>query len=240
MRIWQEQQFPPPLRGSFRHKATFQEGSEIIFTPSLRHNTAIVQSCCSGDMPENPISFSKRFASFGSSSRPPVQAQAVDQNHINSTSIADVTIPIHNILTVEPLQDSYRIILAVKERGLFEVSLENRNGMEVLLAFLRARLSSDRIIDDNTSLANQSNMSQNSRSTKSFDVEAFTASRMAERIQHETFSERLRRKVGKFISSLEEGMLTDCVWYLSYLFIVMHMHTRISLDIGSFQRYDLQ
>ena len=214
MRIWQEQQSPPTSRQSrIGRKLVVEEGPEIIFKPALSNHGASIQGCCSSELPGNPISFSKRFASFGSSGGP-LQPQNVVQKP-QPASMGKIVIPIHDILAVEPSQEGYRTILTVKEKGLLEVTLENRNGMEILLAFLRARLPNERMMDDNASMAkSQSSMSQTSRSSKSFDVEAFTASRMAERIEHETLGEKIRRRVGKLVSSLEEGENLFIMLYL--------------------------
>ena len=225
MRMWQEHQSSQTRQTRIGRKPVVQDGPEIIFIPALSNSGAAIQGCCSSELPGNPISFSKRFASFGSSGAPLQPQNAVQKPKL--ASMGKVAIPMHNILAVEPSHEAYRTILTVKEKGLFEVSLESRNGMDILLAFLRARLPHERIMDDNASLAkSQSSMSQTSRSTKSFDVEAFTASRMAERIQHETLAEKMRRKVGKLVSSLEEG--ESSFLYILLCTYVIAIHLRVS------------
>jgi len=60
---------------------------------------------------------------------------------------------------------------------------------------------------------NSSNLTQTShQSNKSFDVETFTAKRMTERLKRESLSEKVERRMHRFVSSLEElsSSFTKC------------------------------
>ena len=175
-------------------------GPELVLTAI--HNSAL-NACCSGEL-GSPIQLSERFISFGSSSSPLAES---NNDKRKRRTIGDVTIPIGDIMVVDMYgaNDSHRANITTMSHGYFEFTLESRNGQEVLLAFLKANLPKDRVMDGNLPRS-PSQISQSTRSSasKSFDVEAFTARRMAERVENETFGEKLQRRLGKVVSSLED------------------------------------
>jgi hypothetical protein len=192
-----------------------QHGPEILLNP-LRNHMA-VHGCCSGELGD-PIQLSQRFASFGSGDN----GSRHGSRHGGRRSpkrderkrLGDVTIPVGDIMVVDMYghRDSHRTNITTMSHGFFEFTLESRNGQEVLLAFLKASLPKERVMDGQIPRS-PSGFSQNTHSSGSrgFDVEAFTASRMAERIQHETFSEKVRRKVRHVVTSMEESKFQESV-----------------------------
>lgn len=189
-------------------------GPELVLT--LNEAPITIHACCSGDFAE-PISMSQRFASFGSGT--------MDKNGNRSSSRqrprlttplppvqkvvpGEITIPISNILVVDVSggSDLHVCTITTMSRVHYELTMESRNGQDILQAFLRARLPKDRVIEA-INHRTSSHLSRNSASTtaRSFDVEAFTAVRMAERMENETISEKLRRKVVRVFSRIEES-----------------------------------
>ena len=88
--------------------------------------------------------------------------------------------------------------------------MENLNGQLVLMAFLKGHLPKNKVREcfaaNNPLLPRSpSNLTQNTQSSKSFDVEAFTANRMAERLQSESLAEKVQRRIHRLVSSLEES-----------------------------------
>lgn len=171
----------------------------------------MIYGCCSGDL-GNPITLSKRFASFGSANAPDSfnnntnASNTERQQPPKPKTLGIVTIPIADIMVVDMYGagDSHRANITTMSFGYFEFTLESRNGQQVLLAFLKASVPKERVMDGQ-GYGIPRTPSQTSASTRSFDVEAFTASRMAERLESESFSEKLRRRVVKVVSSIEES-----------------------------------
>lgn len=122
----------------------------------------------------------------------------------------DVTIPVSDVLIVDMFGegDCHQCNLTTMSNGYYEFTMENRNGQDILLAFLKANLPKDRVMDGKLKRT-QSGVSNKSASTGngSFDVEAFTATRMVEKLESETVTEKIRRKVGKVFMSFEECKL---------------------------------
>lgn len=164
----------------------------------------MIYGCCSGELGATPVTLSKRFESFGSPTvNVPDQLNTEKQQPPKPKSLGIITIPIADIKVVDMYGagDSHRSNITTTSQGYFEFTLESRNGQEVLLAFLKANIPKERVMDGQA----KSQASASTRSLESFDVEAFTASRMAERVESESFSEKLRRRVVKVVSSIEES-----------------------------------
>lgn len=127
-------------------------------------------------------------------------------------ALSNVTFPISDIMLVDMFGRgrSHQCNLTTLSSGYFEFTMENRNGQDILLAFLTANLPKERVMETlmsrhRTGSELSSRTGQSERSGKSFDVEAFTAKRMSERVSNETISEKLRRKVVRVFSSFEES-----------------------------------
>ena len=229
MRVWHKTRTPTPSAAvrqvdvsQGRHfqfathgRNTLDHGPELVL--ALNEAPSMIHSCCSGDFAE-PISLSERFTSFGSGN--------VDKNGSRSTSrqrprlmtpvpisirtevSGEITVPVSDILVLDVCGGSneHQCNITTSLRVHYELTMENQNGQDMLEAFLRARLPKDRVVEA-ISKRTGSQLSKHSGSTtaRSFDVEAFTAVRMAERMENETMSEKLRRKVVKVFSSIEES-----------------------------------
>ncbi len=190
-----------------------EHGPELVLTPN--QSPVMVHACCSGDFSE-PLPMSKRFTSFGSGSldRWDLSRQRTSAPETKNT-LGDVTIPVADIVVVDMFGKgaSHQCNLTTMSNGYFELSMENQNGQDILLAFLNANLPKDRLMGSMMRRTN-SELSCSTKSTaaRSFDVEAFMARRMSERIKSETMSEKLRRKVVRVISSFEESKFFNPVW----------------------------
>jgi hypothetical protein len=203
-----------------------QVGPELILTPStslidqqLHHSN----SMCCGEL-ENSI-LSQRFTSFGSndgrlsSSRTGNKEQPNQQQKRPSSPLNDtITIPVKEIMIVnadtnnKDPKEKQQIRITTIHSGFFEFNMENTNGQLILMAFLKANLSKDKVVEGVTAgyglPQSPSNITQNTCSTNiSFDVEAFTASRMAERLKSESISEKVQRRIHRLVNSLEESKL---------------------------------
>jgi hypothetical protein len=211
-------------------------GPELILTPctnplleQLHHNN----SMCGCDDLENPMVFSERFTSFGSVERSNVRVSSYSkssttkdrQQPSKSSPLLDtVTIPVKEIMIVNADKNTagnnsnHRIHITTIHSGLFECTMENTNGELILMAFLRANLPKDKVVEDGISgygrlPRSPSNTTQSTNSTnKSFDVEAFTASRMAERLQSESITEKVQRRIYRLVTSLEESKRSTFCW----------------------------
>jgi len=206
-------------------------GPELILTPVS--NPLVEQHMCCGSDFGDPIPLSKRFASFGSldgsrlcnnnnylrngSSGTPKFSQR-QPSPVPSPKLGTVTIPIKDIMLIDVdgnANNSYQTNITTMSSGYFEFNMESLNGRLLLMAFLKANLPKEKVLDGTHLVLprSPSNITQNTTgSTKSFDVEAFTASRMAERLKSESISEKLQRRIYRLVSSLEEmsNSISEC------------------------------
>jgi hypothetical protein len=191
-------------------------GPELVLTPT--ESPVMLHACCSSGEFADPITMSERFTSFGSGSvdKKNGQHNTSRQRVRISTPVAaapkalgDVTVPIADIMVVDMFGrgSSHQCNITTISSGYFEFTMENRNGQDILLAFLKATVPKDRVMEGVSyrSGSELSNRTGQSDSGRSFDVEAFTAKRMSERLRSETISEKLRRKVVRVFSSFEES-----------------------------------
>ena len=162
-----------------------------------------------------------------------------DKNDTDSSFIGNVRIPISDIMIVDDnnnhsstttssqkqqQQRQYVTNLTTMSHGYYELTMMNQNGQEILLAFLKANLPNERILINNSASGSngrggigrsRSDVSHStSSSTKSVDAEVFLATRITEKIQNETLSERVRRKFGRAFKSVEE-----CKFFFLVLFV---------------------
>jgi hypothetical protein len=192
------------------------QGPELILTPT--ESPVMLHACCSGEFSDS-ITMSDRFTSFGSgsadnkkgrknTSRPRARI-STPMAAAPKALLSDLTIPTEDVMIVDMFGrgTSHQCNITTISNGYFEFTMENRNGQDILLAFLRTTLPKDRVMEtmQNRTSSELSNRTGQSDSAKSFDVEAFTAKRMSERIRSETISEKLRRKVVRVFSSFEES-----------------------------------
>jgi hypothetical protein len=208
-----------------KHSRTFEfapkgnrnegQGPELVLAPNQA--PMMIQACCSAGGLSEPMPMSDRFSAFGSgtveknghrsSSRQ--RMRLLTPTAIPQDALGSVTIPIADITAVDLFGGAnlHQSNITTTSCGHYELTMENRNGLDMLVAFLKAGLPKDRVKGGSIHHRTGSQLSRNSGSTAngSFDVEAFTAERMAERMENETVSEKLRRKVVRVFSSLEES-----------------------------------
>jgi hypothetical protein len=221
MRIWHGNKRGFPMKKTlssgnkhFQSNKSQQAGcSEILIKPIQRHPSAARSNCRSEEFAS--LQVSKRFASFGSVGETN-RFQMQQSQQSQTSSIGNVKLPISDIMIVDMHGDSnsHTINLTTMSLGYYEFTM-NRNGQEILLAFLKANLPIERIMG--CVPRSRSDVSHGTTSTsgnKSFDVEALTSNKMTERIENETLSERVRRKVSRAFASIE-----DCKYSCSCFFL---------------------
>jgi hypothetical protein len=184
--------------------------------------------CCGSDFSNT---LSNKFGSFGStsptaervsrlrlSSSGAIHGVSSTSQHHRLPSIGTVTIPLRDILLASASDTNgsnkntnsppHQTTVTTVSAGYYELTMDNLNGQLVLMAFLRANLPKTKLCDLNENLGlprSPSNMTQTTHSTKSFDVEAFTATRMTERLQSESVAEKVQRRIHRIVTSLEES-----------------------------------
>ncbi|CAB9501495.1 expressed unknown protein [Seminavis robusta] len=127
------------------------------------------------------------------------------------------SVPCCSIKTVEKMVSSlfrgYRIFFVTGSRGSYELEFENKNGMDIMMAFLQATLPVERFIQSDGTAANNTSTDGGAGDDTSYistlDVEKLTE-RIAERQHTETMSEKLRKGVGQMVSSIEEMSSSFC------------------------------
>jgi hypothetical protein len=207
-------------------------GPELVLTPLsiplLGVDLQQQQHLCCGSDFSNTLS--NKFGSFGSTSPTAervsrlrlsgsgaIHGVSSTSQHHRLPSIGTVTIPLRDILLASALDNSgskntnsppHQTTVTTVSAGYYELTMDNLNGQLVLMAFLRANLPKTKLCDLNENLGlprSPSNMTQTTHSTKSFDVEAFTATRMTERLQRESVAEKVQRRIHRIVTSLEES-----------------------------------
>ena len=195
-----------------QRKKPAKHGPELVLTsnqsPVMMHANNL------GHFSE-PLSTSRRLGSGTNNMarRSSSRQRARTMDGMNSTTVLmDFSVPVADIMVVDMFGqgDSHQCNITTMSHGFFELTMENRNGQDILMAFLNANLPKDRVMGG-TRKRTETDASVDTTSTgnASFDVEAFTATRMTERIQSETMSEKLRRKVIRVFSSFEERKYTS-------------------------------
>lgn len=209
-------------------------GPELVLTPLINPLLAAAeqqqqqqhyaqQLCCVSDF-SNP--FPTEFTSFGSGSPTAAPDGTIERLRLSSSGVVrgshrpalgTVTIPMRDILLVgvsdtdttgSNKNAQHRTTVATASAGFYELAMDNTNGQLVLMTFLKANLPKSKVGDLNRNLElprSPSNLTQNTLSTKSFDVEAFTATRMTERLQSESVAEKVQRRIHRLVTSLEES-----------------------------------
>jgi hypothetical protein len=144
---------------------------------------------------------SERFQSFGSngnnalrSSRHEVKKSASDfrsPSPLKRSQPMGYCIPLSDVVVAD-VHDDHLLFLTTQKQGFFEFSFDSKNAFDLMTAFLGAWLPEERI----TRMKNESTSATTFLDPIcSFDVEAFTNTRIQEKVKHETLSEKMRRKV---------------------------------------------
>lgn len=114
------------------------------------------------------------------------------------------SIPIEDILVVDVADGREpKLHLTTMTFGYYEFTCNNRNGHDILLAFLKASVSPERILDGRIEDEGPTIRSSSSV-TSCLDVDALTAAHLQGRADSETWPEKMSRRVGKVVSSLTE------------------------------------
>jgi hypothetical protein len=206
-------------------------GPELVLTPLSTPLLVVDQQqqhlCCGSDFAN---ALPTKFGSCGVgsptaemsrrillSSSGGINAISSNSQHHRRASLVTVTIPLRDILLVGVSDTSssrnnnnsqHHTNVTTVSAGFYELTMDNVNGQLVMMAFLRANLPKSKLCDLNENLGlprSPSNMTQTTQSTKSFDVEAFTATRMTERLQSESVAEKVQRRIHRLLTSLEES-----------------------------------
>jgi hypothetical protein len=127
------------------------------------------------------------------------------------------SIPIYDIIVVETHHNrrygahNNQLTITTRSFGVFELNCESLNGHDILLAFLHASLPPERILDgDGNSHAHSHIRPTISTVSSCLDMDHFTAQKVRERGENETWPEKLSRRMGKVVHSLHEISLTLC------------------------------
>jgi hypothetical protein len=122
-------------------------------------------------------------------------------------------IPLSDVVVAD-VHDDHLLFLTTQKQGFFEFSFDSKNAFDLMTAFLGAWLPEERI----TRMKNESTSATTFLDPIcSFDVEAFTNTRIQEKVKHETLSEKMRRKVvhiafqmGEMSSAISECACNSC------------------------------
>lgn len=185
-------------------KKQAQHGPELVLTSN--QSPVMVHATSLGHFSE-PLSTSRRLGSGNINMARRSSSRQRTPRVENTPVIKHFSVPVADIMVVDMFGrgDSHQCNITTMSHGFFELTMENRNGQDILMAFLNANLPKERVMGGMRKRTG-SDLSSDTKSTgtASFDVEAFTATRMTERIQSETMSEKIRRKVVRVFSSFEE------------------------------------
>jgi hypothetical protein len=226
MRNWQPKQKPilPVLNNNTRHEHTsttlqmihgdddYHQGPELL----LRVVNASNGSLSSSQMDNNNNRrVSDRFHSFGSHGS---SSQLRARQHVwNSTTERhesppkrpapmQYTIPLSDVVVADL---NTNVHLTTKSHGYFEFSFRSKNARDLMVAFLTASLPPERIIT--CSAANREEEWNAPICSYSFDVETLTNRRIQERVEQETLSEKLKRKVAHVALQIEASEYSSSV-----------------------------
>jgi hypothetical protein len=126
------------------------------------------------------------------------------------------SIPITDIMVVETYNARYgaplhRLNITTISLGIFEFDCHNMNGHDILLAFLQACLAPERILDGSADCGPAAVNKTFSQSSSCLDVDGLTARHVQGRVNSETWPEKISRRVGKVVHSLQEisGAICD-------------------------------
>jgi hypothetical protein len=114
-------------------------------------------------------------------------------------------IPLTDVVVAD-VHDERPVFLTTKQSGYFECSFDSKNARDMLVTFLTASLPKERISTNHTK--------QKSKLTPicSFDVEMLTSHRIQQQVEHETLSEKVRRKVAHVALQIGEmsSAMAEC------------------------------
>ena len=188
-------------------------GPELLLTLVVEILTNHRDDSPAGRRPSSVVrrrtgSSSSSSASSSNPNAPPSAAAAAAAPVQYSIPIADVmVVETYNVRYGTPLN---RLNITTISNGLFEFDFHNSNGHDILLAFLQASLSPERILDGSCDVVPPAVEKSWSASSSCLDVDGLTARHLRGRVENETWPEKISRRVGKVVHSLEEMTGTFC------------------------------
>ena len=197
--------------------SSLQEGPELLLSPSLSLDKypMVIQ--------DRPRSSGSTVGDQHSSSGPRSRSNSVSRRRIWNDMRADdarqqeeekppaqpYAIPVYDIVVVDSMGCNCPVFLTTQSSGYFEFSFNTSNAHGVFLAFLTNSLPYERII-----CACSTPLDAGS---ESFDVETLTATRMQRRVEAETMTEKVMRKLNHVANRIGER---------EYLFHTRHANCR--------------
>lgn len=189
-------------------------GPELVFSSNQQWPEEPVSPTGMTERNSNSFEGRDRFESFGSMKQ---QRKLLKKKAIGNSTVGEeeskmskpqqllpqfppIVIPLSDIVVVDVYHGTTKHMnLTTKANGFFELRFETHNSYDVMLACLAATLPEDRIFGMVEKLQTKA------ASQASFDVETLTATRIAERMQRETFGEKLRRRMRRLCLNVEES-----------------------------------
>lgn len=115
------------------------------------------------------------------------------------------TIPLSNVVVAD-FFNVHLLHLTTQSHGYFEFSFLSKNARDTMVAFLTASLPPERILSCSSGAASATRHQEEDKWNApicSFDVETLTNRRIQERVEQETLSEKLKRKVAHVALQIE-------------------------------------
>lgn len=170
-------------------------GPELLLTPVVEYLTNHRD-----DSPARPFARRRSNSTQSSGNNTPPPAPPVQYS-----------IPLSDIMVVETYNARYsapsnKLTVTTVSLGVFEFDCHTSNGHDILLAFLQASLAPERILDGSVMTCDGSLpcVEQSASSGSCLDVDGFTARHVRGRLESETWPEKISRRMGKVLNSMEE------------------------------------
>lgn len=166
-------------------------GPELLLTPAGEYLTP-------NHRDDSPVRRRGRSALAPSQSQP----------HAYSIPIADIlVVETYNVRYGSPV---HKLKITTISYGVFDFHCNNSNGHDILMAFLQASLPPERIVDGSVPDPMYPCISRTASSLSCMDVDRFTAQHVQGHVESETWPEKISRRVGKVVSSLQEISVSFC------------------------------
>ena len=194
-------------------KGTEKEDPELVLQPfvELEHVRSLEQQHVTKNSHVRSSSEGRRRPSR-SNSASSRQLWACDERQeaeptVRQTSQQPFSIPVvQEVVVVESHHNNNHMYFTTRSMGYLEFNFASPNAHDVVLAFLTNTLPSERIIS-------QTMIQRSLDHSTSFDVEALQATRMQQRVQSETLSEKVRRKMMHMANRIGECKFRKCGWF---------------------------
>ena len=214
MRNWENSRLRTSLERSISSSAKqadeTENGPELLLCPARRSDSDISISIQEPDLLRSTSgnrSTSGQRSRSSSISRRRIWADMCShddtrQEKQDKPLTEPYSIPVHDVIVLDTMgsksNDNCPIFLTTCRMGYFEFTFLTSNAHDVFMAFLTNSLPSERITCA---------YSKPLDASSSFDVETLLSSRMHQRVEAETFPERLRRKINFMANRIGEREL---------------------------------